>query len=304
MTQRRLPRADSHTLGSQMDTLMSTNQEVCLQARARKLLREAPFLTRVLQTGRAVLDSGPWRHVAREVIRRRRRPQNNRTSQTLTSLQLNAPQLAQALRADDVAMAGNLPPDMLSRVRAVTDNLPPGEYREFNVVPDIRALVQCAGVLSVVRGYLGSEPELLECNLVVGHAEGPTKPRSDSQRLFHFDYAGWHSLNLFIYLIEVGADSGAHQVVAGTHRSRKLWDAVRPSIPDDEITKRFGENIRTITGPAGTMFFEDTAAFHRRLILKRRRVMLNILYASHRSWLSKGRLTPKYAEYLRSRGIA
>jgi len=138
----------------------------------------------------------------------------------------------------------------------------------------------------------------------VGHAEGPTKPRSDSQRLFHFDYAGWHSLNLFIYLIEVGADSGAHQVVAGTHRSRKLWDAVRPSIPDDEITKRFGGNIRTITGPAGTMFFEDTAAFHRRLILKRRRVMLNILYASHRSWLSKGRLTPKYAEYLRSPGIA
>jgi len=152
MTRRRLPRADSHTLGSQMDTLMSTNQEVCLQARARELLREAPFLTRVLQTGRAVLDSGPWRHVAREVIRRRRRPHNNRTSQTLTSLQRNAPQLAQALRADGVAMAGNLPPDMLSRVRAVTDNLPPGEYGEFNVVPDIRALVQCAGVLSVVRG--------------------------------------------------------------------------------------------------------------------------------------------------------
>jgi len=283
---------------------MSTSQEVCLQARIRQLLCEAPVLTRFLQTGRAVLHSGPWRHVARKLIRRRRRPQNEGTSQNLTSLQQNAPQLAQTLQADGVAMAGNLPPDMLSRVRAVTDNLPPGEYGEFNVVPDIRALVQDAGVLAVVRGYLGAEPELLECNLVVTHAEGPARPRSDSQLLFHFDYAGWHSLNLFIYLTDVGEDSGAHQVVAGTHRSRKIWDAIRPSIPDDEITKRFAGDIQTITGPAGTTFFEDTAAFHRRLIVQRRRVVLNILYASHRSWLSKGRLTPKYSEYLRSRGTA
>lgn len=287
-----------------MDNLVSTSRDVCLQARIRELLREAPVLTRVLQIGRAIVHSGPWRHVARKLIRRRKRPRHEVASQNLRSLQLNAPQLAQVLRADGVAMAGSLPPDMLSRVRAVTDNLPPGEYGEFDVVPDIRALVQCADVLSVVRGYLGTEPELLECNLVVAHAEGSSKPRPDSQRLFHFDYAGWHSLNLFIYLTDVGEDSGAHQVVARTHRGRKIRDAMRSSIPDDEITKRFGGNIRTITGPAGTMFFEDTAAFHRRLILQRRRVMLNILYASHRSWLSKGRLTPKYSEYLRSRGTA
>lgn len=287
-----------------MDKLMSTSQEACLQARIRQLLREAPVLTRFLQTGRSVLHSGPWRHVARKLIRRRRRPQNEGTPQNLTSLQQSAPQLAEILQADGVAMANSLPPHVLRRVRAVTDNLPPGEYGEFDVVPDIRALVQCADVLSVVRGYLGTEPELLECNLVVAHAEGPTEPRRDSQRLFHFDYAGWHSLTLFIYLTDVGEDSGAHQIVTGTQRSRKIWDAVRPSIPDDEITKRFGGGIRTISGPAGTMLFEDTAAFHRRLILKRRRVMLNILYASHRSWLSKGRLTPKYSEYLRCHGIA
>ena len=32
--------------------------------------------------------------------------------------------------------------------------------------------------------------------------------------------------------------------------------------------------------------------------------MLNILFASHRSWLSKGRLTVKYADYLRSSTVA
>lgn len=152
-------------------------------------------------------------------------------------------------------------------------------------------------------GAICAEPELLECNLVVAHTEDPANRNIDGQRLFHFDYAGWHSLNLFVFLTNVEEDSGAHQVVAGTHCSRNIWDAIRSSVPDYEIMARYGARVRTITGPAGTMFFEDTAAFHRRQIVKTRRVMLNILYASHRSWLSKGRLIPKYSDYLLSRRV-
>ena len=200
-------------------------------------------------------------------------------------------------------MAGHLPPEVLSRVRAVTDELPPGEYGEFYDLPDIRALVQSGEVLGVVRRYLRAEPELLECNLVVGHAESCANSRVAAQRHFHFDYAGWHSLNLFVYLTEVKEYSGAHQVVAGTHCAVGMRDAVRASVPDEEIQVRYAGSIRTVVGPAGTMFFEDTAAFHRRLILTQRRVMLNILYASHRSWLSKGRLVQKYSDYVLSRGI-
>jgi hypothetical protein len=75
-------------------------------------------------------------------------------------------------------------------------------------------------------------------------------------------------------------------------------------VPDEEIEARYPGRVRTITGPAGTMFFENTEAFHRRLMLKRRRVMVNVLYASHRSWASQGRLTPKYADYVRARSAA
>jgi len=154
--------------------------------------------------------------------------------------------------------------------------------------------------MTVVRGYLQAEPALLECNLVVAHAEDPiSRPKKGSQREFHFDYAGWDSLNLFIYLTDVAPDSGAHQVVVGTHRTRMGWDAIRVSVPDHEISDRFQNRILTISGPAGTMFFEDTSAFHRRQLHIRRRVMLNILWASHRSWLSKGRLVAKYANYIR-----
>ena len=179
--------------------------------------------------------------------------------------------------------------------------LPPGEYGDFHEQPDVRALVFDANVLNVVRGFFGAEPELLECNLVVDGADDPTRVPIHPQRHFHFDFAGWQSLNLFVYLTEVEEDSGAHQVVIGTHRSRQVRDAVRPWVPDDEINARYSDRVRTIAGPAGTMFFENTEAFHRRLMLKRRRVMLNVLFASHRNWLSAGRLVPKYADYLRAR---
>ncbi len=234
-----------------------------------------------------------------------RPPQDTPVTQSPSLLQFDLDQLVRNLRADGVAVAGILPPDLLSRVRAVTAKLPPGEYGDFDENPHVRAMVQCGATLAVARGYLRAEPALLECNLVVAHAENPADALAkDSQRFFHFDYAGWHSLNLFVYLTDVSEDSGAHQVVVGTHRTGKLRDALRAAVPDEQIMARYPGRIRTITGPAGTMFFEDTAAFHRRKMHAGRRVMLNILFASHRSWLSKGRLTVKYSNYLRSSAAA
>ena len=87
-------------------------------------------------------------------------------------------------------------------------------------------------------------------------------------------------------------------MVAGTHRHRPVRDAVRHWVGDDEIMARFPGRLRTVMGPAGTMFFEDTESFHRRLLVTRRRVLLNVLFASHRSWASKGRLVSKFADYL------
>lgn len=285
-----------------MGDFKATNSVLSIPARIRGCLRRSPVLSQTLQAGRALLHFGPWRYVARAIVRRNRPPLHGDAAQTSTPLQLNAAQLVQNLRADGVALANNMPADVLGRVRAVTDELLPGEYGGFHEHPDIRALVRCADVLEVVRGYLRAEPELLECTLVVHRDEDPASRAIHPQRRFHFDYAGWQSLNLFVYLSDVQEDSGAHQVVVGTHRSRKMRDAIRPWVLDDEIMARYPGRIRTITGPAGTMFFEDTEAFHRRLNLTRRRVMLNILYASHRSWLSEGRLTPKYSDYLLSHG--
>jgi hypothetical protein len=44
------------------------------------------------------------------------------------------------------------------------------------------------------------------------------------------------------------------------------------------------------------VFFENTEAFHRRHPGNDRRVMLNLLYGSHRSWLSLGRTSRAHIE--------
>ena len=280
---------------------MSPSAAPSIPFRIRKMLRATPGLTTALNSARAILHFGPWRHAARAAIRRARPPRYGQATLPAGGVSLDARALARTLRQDGMARAGQLPAEALDRVRAITEGLPPGEYADFHDQPDVRALVLGSGVLDVVRTYLGAEPELLECNLVVGHAEDPARTPIHVQRHFHFDFAGWESLNLFVYLTDVDDDSGAHQVVLGTHHSRLLRDALRPWVPDEEIGARYPDRVRTIAGPAGTMFFESTEAFHRRLIFKRRRAMLNVLYASHRSWASRGRLTPRYADHARAK---
>jgi hypothetical protein len=269
--------------------------------RIRQLLRASPALTTTLNAARAVVHFGPWRHAVRAAIRWMRPPLRDDATQPTGLVAMDAQELARILRRDGMARAGQLPDEFLLRVRRIVDEMPPGEYGDFHDQPDIRALVLGADVLNVVREYLGAEPELLECNLVVGRAEDPVRTPVHVQRRFHFDFAGWASLNLFVYLTDVDDTSGAHQVVTGTHRGRRLRDAVRPWVPDDEIHARYPGRVETIAGPAGTMFFECTEAFHRRLMFRRRRAMLNVLYSSHRSWASHGRLTPRFVDYAGTR---
>ncbi len=284
-----------------MSRITTPDRAPCIQARIRQALLATPTLTRMLQAGRAVLHFGPWRHAARAIVRIARPPQKGPVTERSSLLQLDCTRLGNTIRADGFAMAGALPPGVLLRIRAITDKLPPGEYSDFQEVPDVSALILCPAVVRTARCYFQAEPALLECNLIVSEAENPDIPiEPGSQRHFHFDYAGWHSLNLFVYLTDVSTNTGAHQVMIGTHRAHSTWDALRIAIPDHELQRRFPNCLRIITGSAGTMFFEDTSAFHRREMHTRRRVMLNILYASHRNWLSKGRLLLKYSDYLRS----
>jgi hypothetical protein len=275
-----------------------TGRELLLR-RVRRALNGHPQIARSVRAMRAILHFGPWRHAFRALIRLTR-PVRALASPSAESLlsPIDAAEADRCLRAESVFMAGCLPLPLLSRIRRVVDTLPVGAYTHFHHGnTDVQALVHDPAILAVLREHFGCEPELLECTLVVLEPREDGAYRIGSQRWFHFDFGGWHSLNLFVYLTDVDANTAAHEVATGTHRHRWFRDAVHSQLTDEQAYARFGPQIRTITGAAGTMFFENTEAFHRRGVIGGRRVMLNVLFASHRGVLSHGRLGRPFSEF-------
>ena len=275
-------------------------------SRWRRAMRKSHHVSRWLGVARALVHFGPWRHAARAVVRTLRPPQPASPDRAPALLPEHAlPTVLHQLRTDGVSVLGTLPAAAVSRLRTVTDALPPGEYGRFHEHEGVtRSLVENGALLTILRAHFGAEPVLLECTLVVHVPRPGARIGPRSQRRLHFDFAGWQSLNLFVYLTDVHADSGAHEIAVGTHRAKRIGDVVRESFDAHEAQQRFGSVLRSITGPAGTLFLEDTEAFHRRAALTRRRVMLNVLFASHRGLLSHGRLTRSYGAYLASRAGA
>jgi hypothetical protein len=239
---------------------------------------------------RQLLHFGPWRVVPIRLIRRLR-PIEVRQHASRASLlgAKDANAIAEEIRHKSIAIVGVLPSEFVIRLRDITDRLPVGEYPLMQQVnEDIRDLVEDPGVKDVLRAYLKCEPALLEASLVVGNFDA--KHRS-VQNSFHFDYAGWESLNLFVYLTDVTTGSAYHIVAKGSHRDVSFIDVLRGSLTEEEAQRRFGSAIQIVTGAAGTLFFENTESFHRRYAGNGRRVILNCLFASHRGVLSYGRMS-------------
>jgi hypothetical protein len=212
--------------------------------------------------------------------------------------QLDTSSAVRQLQQSSYAVVGALHPAPLARLRSITERLPLGEYPLMHLIDDdIADLARDPQVLAVLRAWFRCEPVLLESTLMVTGGQGSL--RSGDQTHFHYDFAGWHSLNLFLYLTDVQEGSAVHEVVSGSDRSIGLREiCLSVNRTEQRVVRHFGAAIHPIMGPAGTLFFEHTEALHRRRISGERRVMLNLLYASHRGWLSHGRAS---AEQLRRR---
>jgi ectoine hydroxylase-related dioxygenase (phytanoyl-CoA dioxygenase family) len=133
-------------------------------------------------------------------------------------------------------------------------------------------------VLRVVRTYFGCEPLMIECMLNVSNVNQFDILSTG----FHFDHAGVRSLNVMVYLNDVDLETGPHVLVAGTQRGKKLRDYFREMTSIAEIERRYPEQIRTITGPAGTVLIENAEVFHRRLVPQKRRYTLIVVFSTNR----------------------
>jgi len=137
-------------------------------------------------------------------------------------------------------------------------------------------------LIDLIEAYLGCVPTLYSVN--AWWSFPAEKPELFYSQYYHRDTDDWRFVTLFIYLTDVGADGGPHQVIPGSHSlegmqtlsGRGSWfkpfdvastfsNAMGADFAE-ECERRFGSHAETLVGPAGSMFLVNTLALHRGLM--------------------------------------
>ena len=132
--------------------------------------------------------------------------------------------------------------------------------------------------LAIAADYLGATPSIAAMQVwwTMGHASNAVDLARDD--MFHRDVDDLRFVKMFTYLTDVDSQNGVHSFVPTSHRSTEL--VKRASITDEQVRRHFGDNgEKTFTGPAGTIFLEDTWGIHRQTpAVSGRRCIFSVIY--------------------------
>ncbi len=160
-----------------------------------------------------------------------------------------------------------------------------GSYRLADLVaaPHLLELANRPDILAAAEDYLGCVPTLYSI-----HAwwTFPGHGKAQYSQDFHRDLDDYRFCTMFVYLTEVGAQTGPHAYVRRSHRPELVDAIIREAAArltqagyrfttadfykddqgyglDEIYTLLFEGLIDTITGPAGTAFIADTTGLHK-----------------------------------------
>lgn len=141
-------------------------------------------------------------------------------------------------------------------------------------------------LVDMIEGYLGCVPTLYSIN--AWWSFPASEPQLIHSQHFHRDIDDWRFVTLFLYLTDVDAGSGPHQIVEGSRSAEGLTALiekarkagknvdgfnVRDSFVEtaggklsSDCEHLFESAIVNATGPAGTMWLVDTTNLHRGLL--------------------------------------
>ena len=143
----------------------------------------------------------------------------------------------------------------------------------------IQLLLADVSLIRLAQDYLSAAPVQ---DLIAGWWSAPgAGSRSRAAQLFHFDLDRPRFLKLFVYLTDVGPDTGPHAFVRGTHRSLPTRFRADRRYSDAEVMAHFGGDVVHISGPRGTVFLADTRALHKgEPVLRGHRLVVQLEWAS------------------------
>ena len=138
--------------------------------------------------------------------------------------------------------------------------------------PAVQKLISDPSLIWLAQEYLGSKPVLDHIVLWWTTSWNKT-PDGQAAQLYHFDMDKVKFLKFFIYITDVGPQSGAHCFIQRSHRSNGIPPALLQRgyarISDDDVRKYYRpEDFVEITGPRGTILAEDTRGLHKGKLLE------------------------------------
>jgi hypothetical protein len=71
-------------------------------------------------------------------------------------------------------------------------------------------------------------------------------------------------------------------VIEGTHAHKSVWELCHHILSDEAADEMFGDRIKSILGPKGTMLFEETSSYHKASRGENERLILSIHYVLQR----------------------
>ena len=145
-----------------------------------------------------------------------------------------------------------------------------------------KAIAHDEALFAIANRFLGrvvSFETRIQTSLVVV-ASTEYRESKNQTVMFHYDVEGYNFLYCFFYLTDCDEYSGAHEMIAGSHKRKPLHFLLSSAVQSDPVIyQRYKGKSRIIKGPAGSGFIEDTSCYHRALApIRRDRTCLQIRY--------------------------
>jgi hypothetical protein len=177
-------------------------------------------------------------------------------------------------------------------------------------IPEVQDLLMDPFILNVCKEYLGGATPILTQTNFWWSTANPKVAEKDHSHSFHQDQDDIKFIKVFIYLNDVTDKNGSHVYVKDSIHNRTglpKWYKISNRLTDDFITNKYGkDNVINLTGPKGTMIFENTNGFHKGMALTQGyRYLLQLEYGCSTSWwenkyftLNMNKLTPKMQKFI------
>lgn len=145
-----------------------------------------------------------------------------------------------------------------------------GTVVDSSKLPVIRALAGDPALHETARRFLGYQPRQVSSWLFWSLANDLSEDqrRGAYQTIdFHYDVDGYNFMYANFYLLETGPHNGAHVLIEGTSRRKRLRDLMGSAcLSDAEARQAYGQDReRLMAGPAGFGFVEDASCYHKAL---------------------------------------